>query len=281
MSGALGSKITSLVGRGWRFGKRLYQPLRYPQAYPETLLFIMGCQRSGTGLLGRILRNDPDSVVFGEFTELNSLDTETRIRLDPPERVRSYLMKMRAPLVVVKPLVESQNARALFSELENLKVVWLYRDYRDVVASNLKKFGHGNGLDDIRPLMNGETGNWRAENVPQQLKAVVEKHYSEDMSQADAAALFWYVRNSLYFEQALDKEDRVLLIAYHDLVQDTKRVIKRIYDFIARKFPGDYLYREVHKTSIGKGSSVRFSPEIEKLCAELLDRLEAVKRQGA
>lgn len=231
--------------------------------------------------MGRILRNDPDSIVFGEFTALNSLDTTAGIRLDPPDRLREYLSHLRAPLVVVKPLVESQNARALLDEMENLKIVWIYRDYRDVVASNLKKFGSANGIDDIRPLVSGDQDNWRAENVPEHIRAVVQKHFSEDLSQQDAAALFWFVRNSLYFEQNLHGSKDVLLVAYRDLVQNPEMVVRRIYGFLGLKFPGAYLFREVHNTSLGKGASVAISPEVESLCHSLLDRLEAENRRAS
>jgi len=273
-------KLSALPGRLWRFGKRLYLPIRYSRGYPETLLFILGCQRSGTGLVARVFRNDLNSQVFGEFTPMSSQDAVAGIRLDPPDQLRLFLSQLYAPLVVVKPLVESQNALSLLGSMENLKIIWVYRDFRDVVASNLKKFGEAKGLDDIRPIETGDSGNWRSENVSTRTQEFIRQFYSEGMSPADASALFWYARNSLYFEQRLNERPDVLLVAYHKLVKSPQVVMRDIYSYLGKKYPGDYMSREVHRTSLGKGEAIMLTPEIESHCSELLERLNKVNQPG-
>ena len=95
------------------------------------------------------------------------------------------------------------------------------------------------------------------------------------MSPYDAAALFWYARNDLFFDQHLQEEDRVLLCKYEDVVTEPSRAMNRIYSFAERQFPGDHLIEEVHATSIGKGEGVDLTPEIDALCEELYRQVDA------
>jgi len=228
--------------------------------------------------MARVFSNDLNAQVFGEFTPMNSQDSARGIRLDPPEKVRRYLTGLCAPLVVVKPLVESQNALSLLAELPNLKIIWLYRDFQDVVASNLKKFGENNGIDDLRPIMSDDASNWRSEKASTGTRELVRRHFSEGMDPADASALFWLARNRLYFEQRLNEHPDVLLVDYHDLVASPEIVMRNIYRFLGREYPGNYLFREVHSTSLGKGKAVRLSPKIQDLCSALLDELNDAAR---
>jgi hypothetical protein len=50
--------------------------------------------------------------------------------------------------------------------------------------------------------------------------------------------------------------------------------MRRIYDFIDTPYPGDHITRDVHPQSVGKGRVSRLSPDVDRLCAELLSRLD-------
>ncbi len=72
-------------------------------------LMIMGCQRSGTTLLSKVFDDTFQCTVFGEYSILSDQD-KYKLRLNPEDDVIKKLNKVRSPLVVMKPLVESQNA---------------------------------------------------------------------------------------------------------------------------------------------------------------------------
>jgi len=229
--------------------------------------------------MGDILRNDLSSLVLGEFSPLSSRDNLRNIRLNPKEQLDAFLHQARAPFVVAKPLVESQKALQLLNQFQDLKILWMFRDYRDVTQSNLAKFGERNGINDLRPIIKREAGNWRAEKIPEQVHAELKELFSEDMDAHDAAALFWYSRNQLFFSQRLEKHPRVYLCSYQELVERPSDIVPDIYSFIGRRFPGPAIYSDIHKSSVGKGRSVKLSGQVDSLCQDLLDRLTLVSRK--
>jgi hypothetical protein len=257
--------------------KRLRQFLVYRSSVEKVVCPIFACQRSGTSLMLRVFFWDMDNVVYREGSVLSS-DDPLRLRLNPWPQVVQKIRSDRAPLVILKPIVESQNASRFLEEFPEARSIWLYRHYLDVVASNLRKFGERNGIDDIRPIAQDSPDNWRSEKVSDYTRSVIREHFSEEMSIYDAAALFWFARNQLFFDQNLDTNPRVLPVRYRDFVNEADHTMHKIYEFLQRPYPGDHILREVHGLSVGKGSDVVLSPEIESLCEDMLARLDAVRQ---
>ncbi|MEO1017917.1 MAG: sulfotransferase [Pseudomonadota bacterium] len=244
------------------------------------LLFILGCQRSGTSLMVQIFARDWNTRVFGErFNRLTSDDREWGIRLNDLPKVRSTLEVIRSPFLVAKPLVESQQARRLLRYFPNARVVWLYRDYRDVAASNLQRWGMENGVATLRPLISGETGNWRSEHVDPRSRSLITEHFREDMSPYDAAALFWFMRNRQFMRNRLylnDMANRVMLLPYERLAREPLEVMSSLYAMMDMPFPGAHVIRDVHVKSLGKGNKIPLSPAVEQHCQQLLERLDTM-----
>lgn len=253
--------------------KLAVQHLRFPARPDKKTLFIFGCQRSGTTVMLRIFERDARTRVFGEVSALSSRDTVDRLRLNPLPEVRSALDATRCGFVVVKPLVESQRAHEILSFFPSSYGLWMFRHYRDVAASNLARFGVGNGIRNLRPLVAGDPANWRSEAVPDDLRDLVRGFFSDSMNPLDAAALFWYVRNELLRRQNLG--DRVLLCRYEELVTQPQAELRRIYAHLAEDTPGDRVLAEVESSAIGKGRRGELDPRIESLCEGLLETLDA------
>ena len=169
----------------------------------QSVLFILGCQRSGTTLATRIFERDWHAKVFGEYSQLSSDDSLYGIRLNALDKVEATIRRQPYRLVVAKPLVESQRASELIGRFDNCRILWLYRSYVDVAASDLVKFGERNGIDNIRSIVNEEPDNWRSEFVSPLVRETLAQHFDENMRPLDAAALFWYARNSLFFDTEL------------------------------------------------------------------------------
>ena len=93
------------------------------------------------------------------------------------------------------------------------------------------------------------------------------------MNPYDAAVLFWYVRNSLYFELGLDQNPKVLLCKYEDLIMRPVKIVKSIYSNLNQNYPGAKIHQEIHSKSLKKGQDINLSPKIDKLAQELLDKL--------
>ena len=254
--------------------KNFYQAL-LPREAQKRILFIVGCQRSGTTLMYRIFYKDLNAKCYGEFSVLSSQDKLKRLRLNPLDIVSKEFGKVRAPFIVLKPLVESQNLPKLLDYFDDSKAMWMFRHYKDVAASNLARFGSENGIDDIRPIVNNEPGNWRSEHLSGDVRETITKYFSEDMNLHDAAVLFWYARNSLFFDLGLDNAPRVFMCKYHDLVMQPGLMMRSVYEHIGQPYPGDMIIRDVHAQSLKKGRAILLSPEVEALADAMMTRLDA------
>lgn len=265
-----------------RARKYVYQSLRPVAARePKAIVFIFGCQRSGTTLLQHIFDRDLDARVYGEFdpriygrySETASPGSATHFRLKPLHEVKAVLERDRARLVVAKPIVETQNALRVLGHFPGSKALFIYRHHAAVAASNLKNFGRMNGISDLRPIVQGESANWRAEGVPPEVRAVVAQHFREDMDPHDAAALFWYARNRFFFDLGLDRHPAVRPFRYEDLVRDPDGMMERVYRFLGTgRAPASGTL--VRAESPGKAKHVRLSADVERLCAGLLERMD-------
>jgi Sulfotransferase domain len=266
---------TGIPLRATRLSKDFYQWLVWPQGQWRSIGFIVGCQRSGTTLLTQLFDASWATKVFGEFSELSSADTRLGIRLNSLDDVAAVFGRARAPVIVLKPLVETQRVASLLAHFRASRAIFVYRDYRDVVLSNLKKFGSDNGLRNLEPIVRGDASNWRSEKVSDQVRDVVRRFYSTGMTQSDAAALFWYARNRLYFDLSLDHRHDVFLCRYEDLVSKPGRMMADLYRFLGWTGDVGRLPPDVHQNSISRGRDVELSPEILELCQQLLDSLNA------
>lgn len=240
----------------------------------KMVVFILGIQRAGTSLMYWVFERDLDIKIYRESSELTTGDTLEGVRLNPLPQVKARLARDGTPIVVLKPLVESQRVHELMATFPGSRAIWQYRHYQDVASSNLKAFGMDNGVKDLRPFVANDPANWRSQNSLAETRDTVRRYFREDMNPYDAAALFWWARSRLYFDLGLADDPHVMLCRYEDLATDPTATMRRVYAFLDRPYPGDQIARDVHPQSVGKGRVSKLSPEIDALCAELLDRLE-------
>jgi len=247
---------------------------------PEAVLLVLGCQRSGTTMMTRILSRDPGAKVYPEQSPLTFWDLEEHLRLPPVERLAARIASSHFPLVVLKPLVESQNAPALLAALPHARAIWMFRHWSDVARSNLARFGRANGVRNLARVVERRPGDWRAEAVPESVHRTVAGHYSPDMNPFDAAALFWWVRNAHFFELGLADRPDVMPCRYEDLVADPGRILQSVYRLLDRPFPGPEVLAGVSTASVGLGAGIEFSAPVASLCDEMLARLCAVHEKA-
>ncbi len=255
----------------WR--KEIKQMLG-PKSEEQQILFVLGCQRSGTTLMLQIFENDPQAKVFGEYSSLSRKGAQ-RLRLHPLPEVQQTLQRVRVPLVVLKPLVEAQRAPELLAFFANSKALWMYRNFRDVASSNLALFGMDNGINDLRPIVEQDSSDWRAEHVPEEVRRLIFKHFAPDMNPYDAAVLFWCARNSLFFDLQLDRHPAVLLCQYEALVSAPGELVASIYREIGRSYPGPHIHPGIYSRSVNRGRDITLSPDVADLAEHIQAKLDA------
>ena len=258
----------------FRVYKKVVQGLARSTTASPTVLFILGIQRAGTSLMYWVFERDFNVKIYRETSELTTGDTLEHVRLNPLPDVKARIERDGTPVVVLKPLVESQRAHELFATFPGSRALWQYRHYQDVASSNLKAFGMDNGVKDLQPFVDDDTDNWRSQNSTAETRQTIRAFFRPDMNPYDAAALFWWARTRLYFDLDLAGDPRVLLCRYEDLATDPAATMRRVYGFLNRPYPGDQIVRDVHPQSVGKGRVSRLSPEVDALCAALLARLD-------
>lgn len=252
--------------------KRLYQIFLMRYRHPKSLVFVLGCQRSGTTMLMQTFRRDFQTRLYGE-TGLSLGRWENKRKLKPYDEIEQIIARENPAFILTKPLVESQNALKLLDHFPHSKVIWMYRHFKAVVRSSSKKFGPESMMYNLRPIVqNGD--HWASENISDHVREIVTQYFSEDMQPYDAEALFWYARNRLFFEQNLDQHPRIFLCKYEDIVAEPAKMMPQIYNFVGYPYPGDRIIQHIHTGSINRGAEIELNPEIEVLCDGLLQKFD-------
>lgn len=261
--------------------KSIFQPLIYTRSGKKIIIFIIACQRSGTSIMMKVFKKDFRSKVYeDEFSAVTSEDERDHIRFNNFESLDRIFFNAHAKIIITKPLVELQNILTYFKHFNGSKAIWMYRYYKDVAYSNITHFGRDNGIKNLLPIIKNEQSNWRSENLPSDIRKIVLENFDEKMNPYDAAALFWYVRNSLFFKLGLDKRTNIVICKYEDFVHYPRENMRRIYDFMDLKYPGDKIVDEVHVRALGKGRDLQLSEPISYLCESLYQKMERFYNQS-
>lgn len=273
----MNKKLKKLIGRiefkFARIRKYIYQMFLSYKA-TKTIIFVVGCQRSGTSLMMRIFDRDHNSKVF---RELDDVFSETKsMRLKELPLVKNVLDLEKVRLVVAKPLLDSQHCSEILDAFPGSYALWMYRNYKDVAKSNLNEFGIHNGIKDILPVVQNQNDDWRAEYVSEDTRQIIKRYYSEDMNPHDASALFWYLRNIMFFELKFDCNPGVIVCKYEDLVSDPHSVMQKIYTNTGIVYPGSHIVKDVHTGAKGRGTGLDLLPEIDSMCNTLWEKLNNV-----
>ena len=242
----------ALSKRARRVSKHLYQSIRWRALDRPKILMIVGCQRSGTTLMGRLFDADRDCRVFGEYSALSCVGKDG-IRLEPAPGRRGRA-EPRAGAAGSHQAAGRDAARAYAAEL-------LSQRESAVHVSALQrrgelgpqKFGPRNAIDNIRPIATGDTHNWRSAGATPAVRERIAQFFSESMNPNDAAALFWFARNQLYYDLELAAHSEVMLCRYEHLVAEPVAVMQRIYDFTGAACPDLSHTRQVHSSSVTQG----------------------------
>jgi len=119
--------------------------------------------------------------------------------------------------------------------------------------------------------------NWRSQNVPKELVEKVKAIYSEELTELDCACLFWYVRNSLFFYQGLDKHPKVLLWKYEDLVHNPEYHFTNLSSILGFELTQYAFSNAFSSESIRKESPKEVHSAVKALCEDLLVKLDRYK----
>ncbi len=103
--------------------------------------------------------------------------------------------------------------------------------------------------------------------------------YRDDISYEESGALVWYLRNRLYFDLELERDDRVILVKYEDLVREPAPQFRRVFEFLGCPFRPEFV-EGVFASSIRKRDFPEISGEARSLCDGMMARLDEFYEYG-
>jgi hypothetical protein len=236
------------------------------QAQP---VYVVGLQRSGTNMLMRGLDAAPQFQVHNE----NDRRVFHRFQLRSDAVLSAAIRASRHAFVIVKPLCETHRVDELLAlpGLPPGRALWVWRDVDDRARSEVAKFGTSN-LDALRAIAGGTIGDrWQGQRLDPESRALVGGFDYTAMSPHTAAALFWYIRNDLFFRLGLHRRDDVLLCSYDALIADPEAATERLCAFL------DLPHDPRLCAHVGRRAPARrpldLDPRVRALCDELTGRL--------
>jgi hypothetical protein len=236
-------------------------------------VFVAGLQRSGTNMLMEVLEWSPHTDVYHE-TDHRAFDQHYEMR--SPEVIGDLARGSRAPFFVIKSLCELDRLRQLLDFFEPAKAVWILRDYHDSSLSAVRSFA--NFVPQMQRLARDASSDaWRGRGMSDATQSLLARVVEQSPSEIDGAAMMWYYRNVLFFEQGLDRDSRVALLRYEDWVREPANRLANLCRFIGLPGCGAWMTRYIHAASVRKPRTADLLPDVEAACAGLMARFAALE----
>jgi hypothetical protein len=240
------------------------------------VLLIFGCQRSGTTMLQQTFLDRSWRVLILEEHDhrlVGPTPGPEETTWQEYSTVMGRIRRLPFEVVAAKPLVESASATALMDAAGAVKAVWMIRRYPEVAQSNVNRFGMDNPYRDLQPIRSRDATDWRYSGVTEEAWETVTALLNRRLTPFDAAALFWWTRNQLYFDQRLWEDDRIRILRYERACNQPDEVIRSLSDHIGLALPIDSIAPRVRARPL-PAETTELDPEVDRLCRKLWDSFE-------
>ena len=254
--------------------KRSARSIIRARSSKRRVVLIFGCQRSGTTMVQQTFLDRSWRVLILE---------EHDRRLVRPGRgettwqeystVLGRIRRLPFEVVAAKPLVESASATALMDAVGAVKALWMLRHYPEVARSNVSRFGMDNPYRDLEPIRSRDAQDWRYRGATEETCETVTDLLSRKLTPFDAAALFWWTRNQLYFDQRLWGDDRIRILRYERACNQPEEVIRSLSDHIGVALPLGSIAPRVRALPLSPETR-QLDPDVELLCKKMWDSFE-------
>ncbi len=263
------------VRAAWRKASWRRSHPRQPGA--ATPVYVVGLQRSGTNMLMRGLDEAPETEVRNE----NDSRLFDRFRIRSTDVLREVVRASRQQVVFIKPICDSHLVDT-YLDLDGVApghALWVYRDVDSRARSEVSKFGPANlmALRDIAAGLGDQ--RWQGERLPTASVELIRSFDLESMTEHSAAALFWVVRNNLYFELGLADRDDVSLVSYDAFAADPSAQMRRVCELVGLPYRPELDEHVDRRVSHGSGR-LDIDARVRELADAMGARLE-LARTGA
>ena len=237
------------------------------------VVLIFGCQRSGTTMLQQTFLDRSWRVLIIEEHDRRLVGSHRRPGETDWQDYPTVLRRLRRipfEVAAAKPLVESDRAVALMDAADPVKSIWMLRDYLGVARSSLRRFGLDNPYRDLQPFCNDDSLDWRSRGATKGTRETVIGLMHEGLSPLDAAALFWWTRNQLYFQQQLWRDERIRIIRYERACNCPEELVEALSDYLEIPLPLQSIIAKVRpQPDVSEVTDLH--PDVERLCRKTWD----------
>ncbi len=252
-----------------QFRKSVWRQIHNPQ-HRTRPVFLVGCGRSGTSMLVRQLDKSWQVEVYHE----DNPAAFKQYRLREFGVLDVLVERSKAPAAVFKPILSTTQTPLLLAHFPDIRIVFPFRHYNDVINSSLKKFGVENRINHIRSWMADDFGEFAVAPPPEATKAMVRRLWRPDLNPESGAALYWLFYNQLFYDLGLDNDDRAFLIRYETLVTEPRSQFVALSQFLGLKFE-ERMIAGIFASSVGRDDAPAIDPTIQAACEALYQRLSA------
>lgn len=235
-------------------------------------VFVIGSGRSGTDILVHCLAHSLDVMLINEGDRL----AFENWRLKDLDTVKAVVNTSGAPLVLFKPIVETMRVQEFLKEFHDSRAVFIIRDYRDAINSMSSFFGESH----VRAINSWvESGFSRFPLLPEELRNLVIKIWSDDTSIETACGIYWLVYNSSYFFLGLSADDRIRLVSYESLVTTPEKKLREVCGFLGLKFKSGMI-AQVYASSINRKPAPKLTSDLQRSCEKMWNSLERITKDA-
>ncbi len=261
-------KKENIIKNSIIYKKKLYSLIKTSQQESKPIL-IQGCGRSGTTMLLNAFIRDNSIETFNE----NDSRIANNYIIDKSKMQKAIILS-KSKFVVMKPILNSFEANQFLIDFPSLKIVWMIRNYEDMVNSSLIKFGDEVANYIKNYIMYDDGDNWITKGIHHDTKRIlsnIDFDYNY-LNENDWMALIWWSVNRTILISDLFRNKRFLIIKYEELVEDPAFWFKKIYNHTGMKYNKNII-KNIHPKSVGKGSSIEFNPKVKKMCDDLKNQI--------
>jgi hypothetical protein len=240
------------------------------------VVLIFGCQRSGTTMLQQTFLDRSWRVLILEEHDRRLVGPGPGPEETTWQEYSTVLGRIRRipfEVVAAKPLVESASATQLMDAAGPVKAIWMLRHYPEVARSNVSRFGMGNPYRDLEPIRSRDALDWRYRGATEETCETVASLLSRRLTPFDAAALFWWTRNQLYFDQRLAEDGRIRILRYERACNQPGEVVRSLSGHIGVSLPLSSITSRVRAQPLHP-TTRELDPDVEQLCRKLWDSFE-------
>ena len=244
-----------------------------PMKSNSKIIFIFGCQRSGTTMTGKVLGYSPFVNAYGEgdLPYFNQKDEPNHLRLVDSKTIKKLIEKEKSKFTLLKPLYDSQIASNLLCLFPNSKGIWIFRHYLDVVDSHIKYYKNSHdGISYSKDLFLRKNVSWKNQNMSIKTHELINKFSSKKINSATGYALFWIARNSVY--NLIKDNANMMLVNYESIISKPFEEFGKIFSFLEVPFKKTYV-ASVHSKAVNKKIDFEIDPEVSAICDDMYNRL--------